>query len=117
MMVSLLFPDSRLPFSLTTFVPALQTAESCFKHTGSDTGCPSSSPRPPWVLPFYTHHHPHLAECDLAFFTKASVRRWICEEIVTEQFKVPARLCAVDRVCVEFLTHIRAADVSRRLWR
>ncbi|KAJ7733253.1 nicotinamide N-methyltransferase [Mycena maculata] len=38
------------------------------------------------VLVFYTHHRPHLADKDMEFFSKARVRGWTCEEILTRRF-------------------------------
>ncbi|TDL23551.1 hypothetical protein BD410DRAFT_721273, partial [Rickenella mellea] len=40
----------------------------------------------PNVLVFYSHHRPHLASRDLAFFDLARERGWICKEIVTRRF-------------------------------
>ena len=40
------------------------------------------------VLVFYTHHRPHLAERDLAFFDKARASGWICTEFLTEKYPV-----------------------------
>jgi nicotinamide N-methyltransferase len=35
---------------------------------------------------FYTHHRPHLAARDLAFFERARARGWACEEVLTRRF-------------------------------
>ena len=40
------------------------------------------------VLVFYTHHRPHLAERDMAFFEMACTTGWACEKVVTERFPV-----------------------------
>ncbi|KAJ3003274.1 hypothetical protein NUW54_g5385 [Trametes sanguinea] len=44
------------------------------------------SPSAPCLLVFYTHHRPHLAHRDMAFFTKAQERGWHCEEILTRKY-------------------------------
>ncbi|KAI0264855.1 hypothetical protein BC834DRAFT_970424 [Gloeopeniophorella convolvens] len=44
------------------------------------------------ALVFYTHHRPHLAARDMAFFERAREEGWACEEVVTERF--PVRLVA-----------------------
>ncbi|OSD07813.1 hypothetical protein PYCCODRAFT_1449006 [Trametes coccinea BRFM310] len=40
----------------------------------------------PCLLVFYTHHRPHLADRDMAFFTKARECGWHCEEILTRKY-------------------------------
>ena len=44
---------------------------------------------------FYTHHRPHLAERDMAFFDVARETGWACEKVLTERFAVRLRACAV----------------------
>ena len=46
------------------------------------------------VLMFYTHHRPHLAERDMAFFDVARETGWACEKVLTERFAVRLRACA-----------------------
>jgi len=41
----------------------------------------------PCVLVFYTHHRPHLAHRDLAFFDLARERGWVVEEVLTRKFE------------------------------
>ena len=55
-------------------------------HTLASRGC---------VLMFYTHHRPHLAERDMAFFDVARETGWTCEEVLTERFAVRLRACTV----------------------
>ena len=47
------------------------------------------------VLMFYTHHRPHLAERDMAFFDVARETGWACEKVLTERFAVRLRACTV----------------------
>ncbi|KAL0949941.1 hypothetical protein HGRIS_009966 [Hohenbuehelia grisea] len=44
---------------------------------------------PPSVLVFYSHHRPHLADRDMAFFTRAEERGWVCERVLERRFEQP----------------------------
>lgn len=48
------------------------------------------------MLVFYTHHRPHLAQRDMAFFDMARDTGWECEKVLTKRF--PVRFSAVSEV-------------------
>jgi len=51
--------------------------------------CEQAVARQGCVLAFFTHHKPHLAERDLAFFEVARETGWACEKVLTERFAAP----------------------------
>jgi nicotinamide N-methyltransferase len=75
---------SDLIFNHSQHDALLKTCEETLAHIPSSQSAPVQ--RVPALLVFYTHHRPHLAHRDLEFFTKASERGWICDEIVEEKF-------------------------------
>ncbi|KAH9953713.1 putative methyltransferase-domain-containing protein, partial [Russula dissimulans] len=68
---------SDLIFNHSQHRALLTTCERALAPGGGGGGC---------VLVFYTHHRPHLAHRDMAFFEMAREMGWECEEVLTERF-------------------------------
>jgi len=60
----------------------------CKKHRVLLTTCELAIAPGGCVLVFYTHHRPHLAQRDMAFFDMARECGWMCEKVLTERFPV-----------------------------
>ena len=63
-----------------------------FQHRALLWTCEHAVARGGCVLVFFTHHKPHLAERDLAFFEVARETGWACEKVLTERFTVGVAL-------------------------
>ncbi|KAI0777521.1 putative methyltransferase-domain-containing protein [Trametes elegans] len=82
-MSDLIFNHSQHDAMLKTCDLVLSKAKSA-EVIGNEDG--NSSQPAPCLLVFYTHHRPHLADRDMAFFSKARERGWHCEEILTRKY-------------------------------
>ncbi|KAF5313942.1 hypothetical protein D9619_013108 [Psilocybe cf. subviscida] len=77
----LIFNHSQHDALLTTCEHTLAGSASSPRSDGTAPSAPE-----PCVLVFYSHHRPHLAHRDMEFFTKATERGWVCEEVLTRKF-------------------------------
>ncbi|KAI9058036.1 hypothetical protein FKP32DRAFT_1582461 [Trametes sanguinea] len=80
---------SDLIFNHSQHDAILKSCDLALSKRSSKNGADTSgnkSPSAPCLLVFYTHHRPHLADRDMAFFTKAQERGWHCEEILTRKY-------------------------------
>jgi hypothetical protein len=85
------------------------------KHHALLTTCERAIAPGGCVLVFYTHHRPHLAQRDMAFFDMARDGGWECEKVLTKRF--PVRFSAVSEVSLFVSLNIfghlsRSAHVS-----
>lgn len=58
------------------------------QHTALLDTCNATTHAASSLLVFYTHHRPHLAEADVAFFAMARERGWQ-SEVITEEYTGP----------------------------
>ena len=73
---------------------------SCSKNRALLTSCELATAPGGCVLVSYTHHRPHLAQRDMAFFDMARECGWKCEKRLTERFPVRFLGCSeVSSLC------------------
>lgn len=75
---------SDLIFNHQAHPAMLETMDRCLPKSGKSATSQA--------LVFFTHHRPHLADKDMAFFEQARQRGWTCEEVGTWKMSVSDNL-------------------------